>query len=293
MPNGPESTPSPSELFRLTYRPQTEEFEVVPEAVITPDMNYPGDPAGAVDAVTVPREATIYCSTEPNNDTRLYEEFSQLYLGVGPGTHYVRDIVAKTGVSQGQIYGIVQRTVEVLPSQVITVKRREHVQERGRITFGNLALSTSLSSVPEHESRRRNAQLQAKIDGPLEDLETKSEQILYEQKQRTLARDAEKQALMDYDHALLKFDGQDTRRIDFRSPNELLLMRLIQATKKVPVRPSTVDPSYLGMSAPVVRAYVWGQMPLRERRLFTDDPDSYMVKNRRHFKSIFGTFAEL
>lgn len=257
-------------VTRVTYRPQTKEFEVVPESAITPDMNYPGDPDLSPAAITMPEGLTVYRSLRPHLATRVYDEISALYAGLGPGYHSVAAATETLGRSWAKISAEVSRACDVLPPHLVHMENPVcGCQDCKFILFGNLAITSAISNISPEEKQRRDEYFHAKIQ--TDESLTKAEKEVRERRTAILEADAGKRQLLAFHHALLQI-GEEICYLPLDNPEQVLLMRFIQGAKQGRAVPPERDATYRAMPLSMLRNHVWANISLAERELFTSDP---------------------
>ena len=265
----PQLSPSTPE-FRVTYRPTTQEFEIAPESVLVPGVNYPGDPALLAEGMSVPEELTVYRSLTPHNTGRMFEALSSLYVALGPGHHPKKTVTETTDQEWSGVRETMNLAQGVLPGQVAGMHNPD-CKCCKYIFFGNMALATALTDISAEEKQRRNELFHAKaaaqptFDAPC------AEVRLPQMRAECLAAEADKQQLLTFSHAILQF-GSDIRYIRFDTLENILLLRFIRSARQTQTIPSDRASTHRVMAFTSVRNHVWESMSIAERKLLTDDP---------------------
>ncbi len=279
MTHNSEQQPAPpqsEEFLRVTFRRDTTEFEITPDASITPDLNYPGmDYTGDQEMlevpVTYPSDLQVYRSLTPTTNARVLKELTQLYLATGPGEYEVHEVATAAGIVTPQAAKMLQRIQKFLPPDVLHIDNSPRIRHR-IVTFGNLALATAIADVRPAEKTRRDEMFYARANVD-EELALASETEMQELRRVVVEAEEAKRHLFDYDHAVVTFAGKEAYTIQFDSMEGILLMRFIHALKKAEIEPiATPTGEYRRMHFSAIRDHVWSQMPLAERRLVTNDP---------------------
>lgn len=274
MTHGEQLAPATPD-FCVTFRRQTQEFEVVPEVAITPGCNYPGDPALPPSAVAIPRATEIYRAPHPSGAAQIYESFSRLYLALGAGWHTPDEVKQTLGLSWWRFCRAAERSQTVLPPYVIHVENTQKASGK-YVYFGNLALTTALGGIGEREQRRRDGYFHNKINKTDGSITTSNGEIaVAHMRARVQKADRKKRQLFKFDHAVIQLGLDDVRYIALDSLENVLLLRTLQSSRKaarVPVTKECAGTSYRKLLPSTACDDVWATMPVAERRRIISDP---------------------
>lgn len=270
MTHGEQVAPATPDL-RVTYRPQTKEFEVAPESAITSELNYPGDPALPPSEVAMPEGVEYYRTLKPHAAAQTFESLSALYLALGPGRHEADKAKQVLGVKWGHIHDAADRMQAILPPSVIKIESPKARSDR-YIYFGNIALATALTGIDEIEQSTRHDYFHQKAITTPGPLASGNERALPEMRAYSLKAEQQKQRLFDYNHVVWQLGIDDLCYVQLNTPENVLLTRLLGVMQTLPLLSSGPCTAYRQVPFRLCRNQVWAAMPLSERRLVTDDP---------------------